>query len=128
MKGAGAIAANFAGMGGYFLLRQMGIPMMSVAVVLAWAVGIMAVGWLVGRILSNSLDCDSNAVQALSWSQLAAWIIPPLGLFLSMATWELAGASNSNGLKMRMLAGFGGLAAIACGGIGLLIQYRPIVG
>jgi hypothetical protein len=121
------VAGMLFGFGGYWMLSTSGVPFEALVVTFTWAVAIMAVGWVAGRICANSFDCDSIPIQTVNWAQLVTWVFPPLGLFLSMATYQMADGSMSNEWKFRFLSLVGGLAAIVNAGIGLLTSARPVM-
>ena len=104
---------------GYWCLRLAGVPREVMFVACIWSFAVMILGWIAGRILANRVDCDSTIVQVINWSQMVTWVFPPVGIFLGVASYEMAEASPRHGLRMKMLGVIGGLAAFLHGVVGL---------
>ena len=114
------------GLGGYFYLRSLGLPLAMLIgglIPLAVAAGL---GWVIGRILANRVDCDSMAMQAVGWATLVTWFLPPVGVLNATVVDQCAAASADHWIRYRLLGFAGNLASFICGGAGIILTAQEL--
>jgi len=116
---------------GYWGLRWLGVPFETmVSIVLAVAITLV-IGWPIGRLLggwlARSADVDAPGFRIVAWSNLVAWLLPPVGMTVSVLSKRLARESVHNEGHFEMLSVLGFVLTVGNAGLGAALVSQGLL-